>query len=158
MTTCCGDLSFFLCSQHMDWLGMLMVALLVHLSFFLMRLETNLKIWILNIQPGSNKTKMSLYWINANPFRRSSSPCPWLDHSQGSLACPLECHFASLSQSHIIQIKTQLQSIKKGDMTMTENVQKIKHTSYSLASSVSSRRWRFNPLHLKRTPTWLCSI
>lgn len=82
---------------------------------------------------------MSLYWINATLSGVALAHVRGLTMAR-EVWLALERHFALQSESHIIQIKTQLQSIKKGPMTITENLQKIKHTSYSLASSVSSRR------------------
>lgn len=46
----------------------------------------------------------------------------------------LERRFISLSRSHIIQLKTQLQVIKKGNHSITEYIQKIKHLSDILAA------------------------
>ncbi|KAJ8624241.1 hypothetical protein MRB53_032771 [Persea americana] len=46
----------------------------------------------------------------------------------------LEKRFASLSRSHIIQLKTQLRSIKKGSQPITEYIQRIKHLADSLAA------------------------
>ncbi|KAJ8624626.1 hypothetical protein MRB53_033156 [Persea americana] len=46
----------------------------------------------------------------------------------------LEKRFASLSRSHIIQLKTQLQSIKKGSQPITEYIQRIKRLADSLAA------------------------
>lgn len=49
----------------------------------------------------------------------------------------LEKRFVSLSRSHIIQLKIQLQSLKKGSQSITEYIQRIKHLSDSLASASS---------------------
>lgn len=49
----------------------------------------------------------------------------------------LECRFSSLSCSHIIQLKTQLQNTKKGSLTISEYLQFIKHLFDSL-DAVSS--------------------
>lgn len=49
----------------------------------------------------------------------------------------LEKCFGSLSRSHFIQLKTQLQSVKKGSQSITEYIQRIKHLSDSLASASS---------------------
>lgn len=44
----------------------------------------------------------------------------------------LEKRFTSLSRSHIIQLKTQLQSIKKGSQSISEYIQRIKHLAENL--------------------------
>ncbi|KAJ8622060.1 hypothetical protein MRB53_030589 [Persea americana] len=49
----------------------------------------------------------------------------------------LERRFASLSRSHIIQLKSQLQTIKKGSLSIDEYVKKIKHIVDSLATVCS---------------------
>ncbi|KAJ8636441.1 hypothetical protein MRB53_010708 [Persea americana] len=46
----------------------------------------------------------------------------------------LERRFASLSHSYIIQLKSQLQSIKKGPLSIDDYVKKIKHIVDSLAA------------------------
>lgn len=49
----------------------------------------------------------------------------------------LERRFASMSRSHVIQLKTQLQNIKKGNLTIDDYMKKIKHISDSLAAVLS---------------------
>eukprot|EP00268_Persea_americana_P006760 TRINITY_DN12435_c0_g3_i1.p1 TRINITY_DN12435_c0_g3~~TRINITY_DN12435_c0_g3_i1.p1 ORF type:complete len:211 (-),score=36.17 TRINITY_DN12435_c0_g3_i1:3813-4445(-) len=46
----------------------------------------------------------------------------------------LEMCFATLFRSHIIQLKSHLQSIKKGSLSMDDCVKKIKHIADSLAA------------------------
>lgn len=47
----------------------------------------------------------------------------------------LEKRFSFMTKSHIIQLKTQLQSVKKGNQSITECIQKIKTSSVNLASA-----------------------
>ena len=49
----------------------------------------------------------------------------------------LERRFASLSQSHIIQLKTQLQTLKKGSQSIADYFQKVKYIADSLTTSSS---------------------
>lgn len=48
----------------------------------------------------------------------------------------LEKRFSFMTKSHIIQLKTQLQSVKKGNQSITEYIQKIKTSSDNLASAI----------------------
>lgn len=46
----------------------------------------------------------------------------------------LEYRFSSLPCSHIFQLKTQLQSMKKGSLSITNHVQRVKHLFDRLAA------------------------
>lgn len=46
-----------------------------------------------------------------------------------------ECRFVSLSRSHIIQLKTQLQTCKKGSQSIADYFQKVKYIADSLVAS-----------------------
>lgn len=73
-----------------------------------------------------------LCWINATLSENVLALAVGLTTAQ-SVWLALERRFASLSWSHIIQLKTQMQSVKKGTQSITEYVQKIKHISDNLA-------------------------
>eukprot|EP00268_Persea_americana_P030078 TRINITY_DN29121_c0_g1_i1.p1 TRINITY_DN29121_c0_g1~~TRINITY_DN29121_c0_g1_i1.p1 ORF type:complete len:179 (+),score=29.74 TRINITY_DN29121_c0_g1_i1:418-954(+) len=77
-----------------------------------------------------------LCWINATLTETVLAHVVGLSSAQ-AVWTALEKHFASISRSHIIQLKTQLQSAKKGTQSITDYIQKIKHLSDSLASASS---------------------
>lgn len=77
-----------------------------------------------------------LRWINATLTESVLAHVVGLSSAQ-VVWNALEKRFASLSRSHIIQLKTQLQSLKKGSQSITEYIQRIKHLSDSLASASS---------------------
>lgn len=74
-----------------------------------------------------------LCWINATLSESILAHVVGLSSAQ-DVWVALERRFASFSRSYIIRLKTQLQTIKKGSLSMTEYIQKIKHLSDSLAS------------------------
>lgn len=74
-----------------------------------------------------------LCWINATLSENVLAHVVGLGSAR-AVWTALERRFASLSRSHIIQLKTQLQSIKKGSQTVSEYIQRIKHISDSLAA------------------------
>lgn len=76
-----------------------------------------------------------LCWINATLTERVLAHIVGLKTSR-AVWVALEKRFASLSRSHIIQLKTQLQSIKKGSQPISEYVQRIKHLVDSLAMAL----------------------
>lgn len=51
----------------------------------------------------------------------------------GDVWLALELRFAFLSRPHIIQLKTELQTLKKGTESIIDYIQKIKHISDCLA-------------------------
>lgn len=65
-----------------------------------------------------------LCWINATLSESVLAHVVGLSSARAVWAA-LEKRFASLSRSHIIQLKTQLQSVKKGNQTVAEYVQEI---------------------------------
>lgn len=74
-----------------------------------------------------------LCWINATLSESILAHVVGLSSAQ-DVWVALERRFASFSRSYIIRLKTQLQTIKKGSLSMTEYIQKIKHLSDRLAS------------------------
>lgn len=74
-----------------------------------------------------------LCWINATLSEGILAHVVGLKTSR-EVWLGLERCFASLSRSHIIQLKTQLQSIKQANQSITEYSQKIKHMSDTLAA------------------------
>ncbi|KAJ8636432.1 hypothetical protein MRB53_010699 [Persea americana] len=74
-----------------------------------------------------------LCWINATLSENVLAHVVGLKTSR-EVWLALERRFASLSRSHVIQLKTKLQSLKKGSMNITDYLQKIKHIADSLAA------------------------
>lgn len=74
-----------------------------------------------------------LCWINATLSASVLAHVVSLKTSR-DIWLALERRFASLSRSHIIQLKTQPQTIKKGTSSISDYIQKIKHISDSLAT------------------------
>ncbi|KAJ8622015.1 hypothetical protein MRB53_030544 [Persea americana] len=70
-------------------------------------------------------------------FVDGSNVCPDEFVTSRAVWLALERCFASLSRSHIIQLKSQLQTIKKGSLSIDEYVKKIKHIVDSLAAVCS---------------------
>lgn len=64
---------------------------------------------------------------------RSPLSCSWPEPSR-EVWLSLEYRFSSLPRSHIFQLKTQLQSMKKGSLSITDHVQRIKHLFDRLAA------------------------
>lgn len=77
-----------------------------------------------------------LCWINATLFEGVLAHVVGLKTARNVWEA-LERRFASLSWSRVIQLKTQLQNIKRGALTVTEYMKKIKHISDSLAAVLS---------------------
>ncbi|XXG59573.1 hypothetical protein AAC387_Pa04g1633 [Persea americana] len=73
-----------------------------------------------------------LRWINATLSKAVLAHVVGCQSAQ-EVWLALESRFASLSRSHIIQLKTQLQNIKKGSQSISDYLHRIKHLSDSLA-------------------------
>lgn len=82
---------------------------------------------------GFKKIKMS--YVGAMPPFWKEFLLMWLVslRTAGDVRLASELRFAFLSRPHIIQLKTKLQTLKKGTESIIDYIQKIKHISDSLA-------------------------
>lgn len=78
--------------------------------------------------------QMILIWLNATI---SESYLPYVIgfHSARDLWKNLEKRFASLSRSHVLQLRARLQTVRKGSSSVTTYLQELKEISDSLAAS-----------------------
>lgn len=74
-----------------------------------------------------------LTWLNST-FSENVLPYVVGLHTSKAVWDALEERYASLSRSHIIRLKKQLQTTKKGTSSMQDYLQRIKHLADKLAA------------------------
>ncbi|KAL5704711.1 hypothetical protein ACHQM5_023101 [Ranunculus cassubicifolius] len=75
-----------------------------------------------------------MIWLNAT-ISEEILPYSVGCHDSFSLWNTLETRLAHLSRSHILQLKSQLQQIRKGDSTVTQYLQRIREITENLAAA-----------------------